>query len=94
MKIRSLETGDLGALLDLYAHLHRHDDQHPGDDVVAGVWQEILTRPGHTIFGGWVGDTLISSCATDDGPPRGPGRRRLAIHQHLADNTTISIKLV
>lgn len=63
LKIRLLEAGDLSALLGLYAHLHRADDPLPGDEVVAVVWQKILARPGHTIFGGWVGDTLVSSCA-------------------------------
>lgn len=63
MKIRPLETGDLAALLDLYEHLHRHDDPLPGDDVVAGVWQQILSNPHHCVFGGHVGDVLVSSCA-------------------------------
>ena len=63
LNIRPLEVGDLSALLALYAHLHRADDLLPGDEVVAVVWQKILARPGHTIFGGWVGDTLVSSCA-------------------------------
>jgi len=62
MKIRPLYTGDLVALLNLYGHLHRHDDPLPGNDVVAGVWQEIMTQSGHTVFGGWLGDALVSSC--------------------------------
>lgn len=63
LQIRPLEAGDLSALLDLYAHLHRSDDPLPGDEVVAVVWQKILARPGHTVFGGWLGDMLVSSCA-------------------------------
>lgn len=63
LQIRPLEAGDLSALLGLYAHLHRADDPLPGDEVVAVVWQKILARPGHTVFGGWLGDMLVSSCA-------------------------------
>lgn len=63
MKIRPLETGDLAALLELYAHLHRQDDPLPDDAVAQTVWQEIMTQSGHTVFGCWVGNTLVSSCA-------------------------------
>lgn len=88
MKIQPLETGDLAALLDLYEHLHRHDDPLPGDDVVAGVWREIIARPGHTVFGGWVGDTLASSCALTIVPNLTRGCRPYGIIENVVTHAS------
>lgn len=63
LMIRRLEHGDLGDLLGLYQHLHRQDDPLPDDAVVKAVWQEILANHHHHVFGGYVGDVLVSSCA-------------------------------
>lgn len=63
MKIRLLQSNDLDGLLALYAHLHRSDDPLPSEEVVAGVWREILANPHHHVFGGYVGGQLVSSCA-------------------------------
>jgi GNAT superfamily N-acetyltransferase len=63
MMIRELAGHDLGDLLALYAHLHRQDATLPDETAVQGVWREILENQHHRIFGGHVGDTLVSSCA-------------------------------
>lgn len=62
-EIRPLQFSDLGDLLTLYAHLHRHDDPLPGCDGIQAVWQEILANPSHRIFGLFVSEALIASCA-------------------------------
>jgi ribosomal protein S18 acetylase RimI-like enzyme len=56
-----LGEGDLDDLLRLYGHLHRADE--PISSVVArDRWEEILSMPGHTVFGVRDGGELIASC--------------------------------
>ena len=62
-QIRTLQSSDLGNLLALYGHLHRQDDPLPGEAIIQATWQAILDNPHHSIFGGYVGDALVSSCA-------------------------------
>lgn len=68
LKVRTLHSSDLDDLLALYAHLHRQDDPLPAGAVVQDTWQEILSNPHHPVFGGYVGDTLVSSCALTVAP--------------------------
>ncbi len=88
LKIRPLEAGDLGALLALYTHLHRADDPLPGEEVVAGVWREILANPHHHVFGGYVGDALVSSCTLTVIPNLTRGCRPYAVLENVVTHAT------
>lgn len=60
--IRELQSADLDALLGLYTHLHAHDLPLPERHVVEAVWAEALANPSIKYFGGYEGDSLVSSC--------------------------------
>ena len=62
MLIRSLEPSDLGALLQLYQHLHATDAPSPQAAVVESVWKELLSSPRHRCLGAFVGEELVASC--------------------------------
>lgn len=53
---------ELDALLALYAHLHDADDPLPDRTVVEGVWRELMANDRYRYPGGYVEDTLVSSC--------------------------------
>lgn len=59
---RVLETADLPALLQLYAHLHRKDEPLPEPSVVKSVWSELLSSPHFFCFGGYENAFLVASC--------------------------------
>ena len=63
MLIRHLEPGDLDELLALYVHLHDSDAPLPERAIVEGVWGELAANPGYRYYGGFVGASLVSSCA-------------------------------
>ena len=62
MNIRELQSRDLQLLLALYAHLHEHDDPPPSAAMAEAVWSEALANPRIQYFGGFVSDSLVSSC--------------------------------
>ena len=62
MIIQAIQPSELDALIALYTHLHRSDEPLPEPAVVQAVWQELLANPRYKYFGGYVNDTLISSC--------------------------------
>jgi GNAT superfamily N-acetyltransferase len=62
MQIRTLQSSDLNALLDLYAHLHTTDEPLPEVDKVNAIWQEVLSNPCCQYFGGFDDDRLVTSC--------------------------------
>src|SRR5579872_4087858 len=62
MNIRLIQPNELNELLALYGHLHRADEPLPEQAVVQAVWQELLANPRYKYFGGYVEETLISSC--------------------------------
>jgi GNAT superfamily N-acetyltransferase len=62
VNIRELQSSDLQMLLGLYAHLHDHDDPPPSTATAEAVWAEALANPRIRYFGGFVSDSLISSC--------------------------------
>jgi GNAT superfamily N-acetyltransferase len=62
MKIRLILPNELNELLTLYAQLHRSDEPLPDASVVRAVWQELMANPRYKYFGGYVNDTLVSSC--------------------------------
>ncbi len=62
MQISSLRTEDLGALLQLYTHLHEADDPLTGGEELAAIWVEALENPRCRYFGGFVDGELVSTC--------------------------------
>jgi ribosomal protein S18 acetylase RimI-like enzyme len=63
MLIRHLESGDLDELLALYGHLHDSDAPLPERAVIERVWCELAASPSYRYYGGFVGTSLVSSCA-------------------------------
>lgn len=88
MVIRELESGDLSDLIALYKHLHRHDDPLPDDAVVLSAWQEILTNQHHRIFGGFINDTLVSSCALTVTPNLTRGCRPYGLVENVVTHSS------
>ena len=62
MNTRRLGRDDLSALLRLYPHLHAADDPLPEVAVIDAIWSEILANPRLVYFGGFAGQSLVSSC--------------------------------
>jgi len=62
MNIRKLQSHELKPLLALYAHLHAHDAPLPPEPAIEAVWSEALANPRIHYFGGFVGDSLVTSC--------------------------------
>lgn len=62
MNIRELQAHELLPLLDLYVHLHAHDDPRPPAATVEAVWAEAMANPRITYFGGFSGSSLFASC--------------------------------
>ena len=62
MNIRFLLKNDLPALLALYQHLHESDIPLPAQSEIDSVWSEIMSNERLKYFGGFVGDSMVSSC--------------------------------
>lgn len=62
MNIQELKASELQILLELYAHLHEHDDPMPPPALVESVWAEALANPRIKYFGGFVDGALVASC--------------------------------
>lgn len=62
MNIREVQATELQSLLDLYTHLHEHDDPPPSAAIAQAVWSEALANPRIKYFGGFASDLLVSSC--------------------------------
>ena len=60
LEVRPL-AADLGALLELYVHLHPKDDPLPGADVLQGLWQSILDDPAQIYLGGFVDGLMVTA---------------------------------
>lgn len=61
LEVRSLEAGDLDALLALYAHLHRQDDPLPGREELESTWRAILDDPALIYLGGFIDGQMVTS---------------------------------
>lgn len=62
MRIRRLQSGDLGDLLALYKHLHGADTPLPAESVAQSVWGELMSSENYRYYGGFVDESLVSSC--------------------------------
>lgn len=62
MRIRTLEHGDLDALLDLYTHLFDADDPLPDRERVLQVWKSMLESSMLQCLGLELDGRLVSSC--------------------------------
>ncbi|MBU0746348.1 MAG: GNAT family N-acetyltransferase [Gammaproteobacteria bacterium] len=62
MNIRKLHAHELMQLLDLYKHLHEHDDPLPSASAVEAVWAEVLANPRIQYLGAYVDGALVSTC--------------------------------
>lgn len=62
LHIRELASGDLDALLALYAELNPNDAPLPPREAVLASWQAMLDSPGLHCLGGFLGDELVCSC--------------------------------
>ncbi len=62
LDIRPLEVSDLDSLLALYRELHQADAPLPESAIVASAWYDILHDPRMYSLGGFLEQTLVSSC--------------------------------
>jgi GNAT superfamily N-acetyltransferase len=62
MRIRQLQSGDLGDLLSLYKHLHTSDTPLAPETVAQSVWGELMSSPNYRYYGAYVDNHLVSSC--------------------------------
>lgn len=63
MDIRSIDAGELDALLALYEHLHPDDQPLPARAQVEAVWQTIMANPAQHCFGLYGDTRLLASCS-------------------------------
>ena len=62
LHIRELASGDLDALLALYAELNPNDALLPPREAGLASWQAMRDTPGLHCLGGFLGDELVCSC--------------------------------
>ena len=62
MNIREVNQSELGKLLELYRHLHEHDEALPADEVINQTWSEIQTNSAMSCFVLSVQEQMVSSC--------------------------------
>ena len=62
MHIRTLNRGDLNALLMLYGYLHPEDAPLPDQEIIDSIWSEIHHNDRIRYFGCMVGDELVATC--------------------------------
>ena len=77
-----LGRDDLDELLQLYGDLHRSDQVLP-PEVAQLRWDEILTMPGHTVFGVRLQGELIGSCILQTVPNLTRGGRPYAVMENV-----------
>jgi GNAT superfamily N-acetyltransferase len=63
LQVRHIQSPELDQLLLLYRHLHMTDDPLPDEPTIRAVWNELMANSRHTLFGGYLDDQLVSSCA-------------------------------
>lgn len=88
MDIRPIRPTELNALIALYAHLHTSDDPLPEPAVVDAVWQELMANPRDRVFGVYVDDSLVSSCALTVVPNLTRGCRSYGVIENVVTHPT------
>lgn len=83
LEIRELGTGDLDALLALYAHLHEHDDPLPPRERLAREWDQVCGDPALLYVGGFRDGELVSSCTAAVIPNFTRGMRPYAVIENV-----------
>lgn len=86
MDIRPLDAQDLPALLELYRHLHT-DDVEVQPNQLEAIWAEIVSNKRITYFGGFVGNTLVSSCHITIIPNLTRGGQPYALIENVVTHT-------
>jgi GNAT superfamily N-acetyltransferase len=81
LAIRKAVDSDLQAVLDLYQHLHSHDDPLPDTDRVKLSWRNVLKRTD--IFLGFNGAQLVASCTLVVVPNMTRGTRPYALIENV-----------
>ena len=62
MNIREIAVSELEKLLSLYEYLPPSDEPRPERAVIEAGWRDMKKNPLLRCFGGFIGETLISSC--------------------------------
>lgn len=62
LEIRVVRPDELPSILDLYQHLHETDIPLPGENVILGVWDEIIQDPKIQLLVADFEGRLVSSC--------------------------------
>lgn len=87
MNIRPLAPHDLQALLELYRHLHESDSALPDANEIDSVWSEIMSNHRLKYFGGFVADTLVSSCTISVIPNLTRGCRPYGVMENVVTHS-------
>ena len=59
--LREAKESDLAPLLELYDQLH-FGEKHILTPKAEAIWQKILSHPNNTLFVGYFGSKLVTSC--------------------------------
>lgn len=87
MLIRRLVDDELESLLELYSHLHESDLPLPSREVVQEVWTSLTSSELHPYFGGFVGESLVSSCNLTIVPNLTRGCRPFGVIENVVTHT-------
>lgn len=87
MDIRSLDVGELDALLALYKHLHADDQPLPARHQVETVWQAIMLNPAHRCFGLYRDTRLVACCSINLVANLTRGCRPFALIENVVTHT-------
>ena len=83
MQIRELKSNELDDLLELYSYLHHDDDPLPERSTVEIVWREILNSPNYQLYGVFVDNVLVASCALSITPNLTRGCRPYGVIENV-----------
>lgn len=81
--VREAENNDLGALLQLYLHLHETTVPDLKSEAVQTAWRQINADPNHHILLGCVDENPVSSCVVVVVPNLTRGPRPYALVENV-----------
>ncbi|MFX1572213.1 MAG: GNAT family N-acetyltransferase [Promethearchaeota archaeon] len=87
MSIRYIKKNEMGELLDLYAHLHRKDEQLPEKSILMSIWDEIMSNSLLHYFVVEHNNKFISSCALSIIPNLTRGGRPYGLIENVVTHT-------